>query len=95
VRDCEQLTPASGVRFPWTSHGTFKSHAGFAEAGASDDLRHRGTLRPKFLDSLNLVGQQSRLSPKLDSLRLGLGDTVHLALTTDVVLELGDESKTQ
>jgi hypothetical protein len=66
-----------------------------AEAGASDDLRHRGTLRPKFLDSLNLVGQQSRLSPKLDSLRLGLGDTVHLALTTDVVLELGDESKTQ
>jgi hypothetical protein len=47
------------------------------------------------LDSLNLVGQQSRLPPKLDSLRLGLGDTVHLALTTDVVLELGDESKTQ
>ena len=56
-----------------------------------------GTVAPFALSFWirSILSGSSRGFRPTDSLRLGLGDTVHLAPTTDVVLELGDESKTQ
>src|SRR5262245_13732046 len=65
--------------------------AGLAELGPTYDLRNREPICPQFFDLLHNIGGQDRLRTKPHPPGLGLVDAVLLALSADVILELGNQ----
>ena len=64
---------------------------GLAEAGLLDDRRHCLAQLTQVSNLPHPVIGELALATELHAAVLGFGDAVHLALTPDVVLELGNQ----